>query len=158
MSTRRCFAVWWGLVPRERLGLATAPVASTSPSSGQLCAPGGKTLSGRPPAALCERAGENGLGRAVGTAARAAAGFGPDRVVARRTGHPAGPVGGALNRDLEAFVGEWGYDMCDMEDERGFGSQIQHALAGRSSQVSPESYRRDALTADYVKLLHNLVA
>ena len=73
------------------------------------------------------------------------------------TGRPL-VVGGALNSDLEALVGEWGYDMCDMEDERGFGSQIQHALAGRSSQVSPESYRRDALTADYVKLLHNLVA
>ena len=73
------------------------------------------------------------------------------------TGRPL-VVGGALNSDLEALVGEWGYDMCDMEDEQGFGSQIQQALAGRSSQVSSESYRRDALTAEYVKLLHNLVA
>ena len=73
------------------------------------------------------------------------------------TGRPL-VVGGALNSDLEALVGEWGYDMCDMDDEQGFGSQIQQALAGRSSQMSPESYRRDALTAEYVKLLHNLVA
>ena len=46
-------------------------------------------------------------------------------------------VGGALNSDLEALVGEWGYDMCDMEDERGFGSQGQHALADAAARCRP---------------------
>ena len=71
------------------------------------------------------------------------------------TGRPL-IAGGALDSDLERLLQSWGFDMCAMEDEAGFASQIAHAMAGRASCVSPKRFQRDTLAFDYSVLLRNL--
>lgn len=66
-------------------------------------------------------------------------------------------AGGALNSDLEQLLQSWGFDMCGMDDSAGFARQIEHALAGRASSISPERFQRDVLAFNYSQLLHNLV-
>lgn len=72
------------------------------------------------------------------------------------TGRPL-IVGGALKSDLERLILSWGFDMCAMEDSSGFANQIQEAINGRASTISPTQYQRNKLAAEYCKLLHNLV-
>ena len=71
------------------------------------------------------------------------------------TGRPL-IAGGALDSDLERLLGSWGFELCGMEDDRGFAHQIQQALAGRTSHTSPERFQRDALAHEYSELLHTL--
>jgi glycosyltransferase involved in cell wall biosynthesis len=73
------------------------------------------------------------------------------------TGRPL-IAGGALDSDLERLLQSWGFGMCGMEDDAGFARQIEHALAGRASSISPERFQRDALALDYSELLHKLGA
>ena len=71
------------------------------------------------------------------------------------TGRPL-IAGGALDSDLERLLGSWGFDLCGMEDDKGFAHQIQQALAGRTGHASPERFQREALAHEYSELLHTL--
>lgn len=70
----------------------------------------------------------------------------PGKVFEYLAAHRPLVVSGAMPSDLQSLVASWGFEMCGVDDESGFMSQLEGVQQNRLGNVDPTAFRRDRLT------------